>query len=73
MEQRIADLERIVNLGGMTITDIAINNNDCNGKFPCTVHGFIEKDKVNDLSWSMCNKSKCPRPPIVKTPPIYRG
>lgn len=69
MENRIYQLEKIIDLGGMTITDIAITNKDCNGRFPCAVHGFIEKDRVNDLSWSMYNKNKYPRPPIVKTPP----
>lgn len=71
MENRIIELEKIIDLGGMTITDIEIVNKDCNGRFPCTVHGFIEKGRVNDLSWSMCNKNKYPRTSIFKAPPTY--
>lgn len=63
MEGRISQLERIIDLGGMTITDIAIANTiqDCNGKIPCTLYGFIEKDKVKSLTQSISDKISHPR------------
>lgn len=61
MESRISQLERIIDLGGMTITNVTTSNQDCDGKIPCTVYGFIEKDKVKSLTQSMADKISHPR------------
>lgn len=61
MESRISQLERIIDLGGMTIRNVTTSNQDCDGKIPCTVYGFIEKDKVKSLTQSMTDKISHPR------------